>query len=149
MDQIDVLILSELLKDARQPFSKIAKKLGVATQTVIRRYNSMNKKQIICASIQLDTKKLGYVGVAYLFIKTSYGTKVTEIVNLLKQTPGIYLVSSSLGDFEAYAELLFKSFDDLSEKITAIKKYPGIQKISFALSTNDHSLLPPKFDLFT
>ncbi|WGM90327.1 MAG: AsnC family transcriptional regulator [Candidatus Bathyarchaeota archaeon] len=149
MDQIDVLILSELSKDARQPFSKIAKKIGVATQTVIRRYHSMKKKQIIYASIRVDTKKLGYVGVAYLFIKTSSGTRVSETVNLLRQTRGVYLVSSSLGDFEAYAELMFKSFNDLSEKITAIKKYPSIQKISFALSNNEHSLLPPKFDLFT
>ena len=74
--------------------------------------------------------------------------ETSKTVNQLKQTPGVFIVSSALGDYEAYAELMFKSFIDLSEKITAIKKNLNIQKISFALSTNEDSLLPPKFDLF-
>lgn len=147
MDQIDVLILSELMNDARQSFSKVAKKLGVATQTVIRRYAAMKNEQILYASIRVDTKKLGYVGVARLFVKTSSGSKASETVEKLRKTPGVFIVSSALGDFEVYAELLFKSFEDLSKKITIIKKYPNIQKISFALSKNENSLLPPKFDL--
>lgn len=148
MDQLDVLILSELLKNARQPFSKIAKKLGVATQTVIRRYNLMKKNQIVYASIRIDTKKLGYVGVAHLFIKTLSGTKTSGTINELKQTPGVFIVSTALGDYDAYAELMFKSFIDFSEKIKLIKKYKNIQKLSFALSTNEDPLLPPKFELF-
>ena len=148
MDQIDVLILSELQNDSRQPFSKLAKKLGVATQTVIRRYNSMKDKQIVYASIIIDTTKLGYVGVAHLFIKTLSGAKTSTTINQLKKTPGVSIASSALGDYEAYAELMFKSFSDLSKKINTIKKYPNIQKISFALSTNEDSLLPPKYDLF-
>lgn len=148
MDQLDVLILSELLKNARQPFSKLAKKLGVATQTVIRRYNLMKKNQIVYASIRIDTKKLGYVGVAHLFIKTLSGTKTSGTINELKQTPGVFIVSTALGDYDAYAELMFKSFIDFSEKIKLIKKYKNIQKLSFALSTNEDPLLPPKFELF-
>jgi len=147
MDQLDVLILSELLGNARQPFSKLAKKLGVATQTIIRRYNILKKNQIIYASIRIDTKKLGYVGVAHLFIKTSSGAKTSETVNQLKQTSGIFIVSSALGDYDAYAELMFKSFTDFSEKMNMIKKFPNIRKISFALSTNEDPLLPPKFEL--
>jgi len=148
MDQLDVLILSELLKNARQPFSKLAKKLDVATQTVIRRYNLMKKNQIVYASIRIDTKKLGYVGVAHLFIKTLSGTKTSGTINELKQTPGVFIVSTALGDYDAYAELMFKSFIDFSEKIKLIKKYKNIQKLSFALSTNEDPLLPPKFELF-
>jgi DNA-binding Lrp family transcriptional regulator len=148
LDQIDVLILSELLKDARQSFSKLAKKLGVAPQTVIRRYESLKKNQILYASIMIDTKKLGYVGVAHLFIKTLSGTKTSETISKLKQTPGVFIITNALGDYDVYAELMFKSFSDFSEKFSAIKKYPNIQKISFALSTNEDSLHPPKFDLF-
>jgi Lrp/AsnC family transcriptional regulator for asnA, asnC and gidA len=148
LDQLDVLILSELLKDARQPFSKLAKNLGVAPQTVIRRYESLRKNQIRYASIRIDTKKLGYVGVAHLFLKISSGTKTSEAINQLKQTAGVFIITNTLGDYDAYAEMMFKSFSDLSEKINLIKNFPNVQKISFALSTNDDSLLPPKFDLF-
>ena len=147
MDQLDVIILSELLKDARQPFSKLAKKLNVAPQTVIRRYESLKKNQIRYASIRIDSKKLGYVGVAHLFIKTLSGTKTSATINKLKHTAGVFIVTNALGDFDAYAEMMFKSFGDLSEKISLIKNLPNVQKIDFALSSNEESFIPPEFDL--
>ena len=136
MDQLDVLILSELLKDARQPFSRLAKKLNVAPQTVIRRYEFLRKNQIRYASIRIDTKKLGYVGVAHLFIKISSGTKTAATIDQLKHTAGVFIITNALGDYDAYAELMFKSFSDLSEKINIMKNFPNIKKISFALSAN-------------
>ena len=54
MDKLDYLIISELCKDARRSFMKIAEELGVTPYTVRKRYEKMRKKAV---SSLIETKK--------------------------------------------------------------------------------------------
>jgi DNA-binding Lrp family transcriptional regulator len=47
MDQLDIEIIEILQRDARIPFSKMAKNLKVGIDTILRRYNKLLKTGII------------------------------------------------------------------------------------------------------
>jgi len=44
MDQLDLAIIEKLTADARMSFRKIAKDLGVSPDTVINRYQTLQKE---------------------------------------------------------------------------------------------------------
>lgn len=133
MDQIDLRIINELVEDARIPFNLIAKKIGISSQTVKRRYDRLLEKYIRSCSISIDFTKLGFIGTADIFMDSEPGSDLTSVLKKLKETPGVFIVTRSLGAFEGYAVLLFKSFTDLSRKIEKIKKFPNLGRIEVLL----------------
>jgi Lrp/AsnC family transcriptional regulator for asnA, asnC and gidA len=136
MDKIDLQIIKELSQNARKSFRKIAKKIGVSTQTLIRRYNEMREKGIIeFCSITIDLDKIGYKGTAYLLIHHSSQSTLDGTIKELKNIPNVVIASKALGDFEVYAILLFKDIEDLYEKVVQIKNLLTVSKVevSFAI----------------
>jgi Lrp/AsnC family transcriptional regulator for asnA, asnC and gidA len=144
MDKIDLQIINELVDDARKPFREIAKKIGVSTQTVIKRYNEMKQKGTIqiCA-ISIDANKIGYEGVAYLLITGSPGTNLSDAMNRLKKTENIIIATKAIGDYEGYAVLVFKNAKDLYEKVHQIKLMPEMENIEVSFTTPVPFSIPP------
>lgn len=59
-----------LTKDARIPFSKIGRKIGVSTNTVNNRYNKLVENGTIQRTILVyDLKKCGFVGSVLMLVK--------------------------------------------------------------------------------
>jgi Lrp/AsnC family transcriptional regulator for asnA, asnC and gidA len=135
VDQVDMQIIAELKDDARKPFSKIAEKIGISTQTVIKRYNDMKEKGIIqLCSISINLQKIGYEGSAHLLITGSPGTNLSETMKKLRKTPNIILATKAIGDFEGYAVLIFKDINDLYERITQLKKEMNIENVKLSIA---------------
>ena len=135
MDEIDLQILRELDKDARTPFSTIAKKIEVNTQTVINRYNEMKKKGTIqfCA-ISIDLEEIGYNGSAHLLISSSPESNLSKTMEELKKISNMILVSKMIGDFEAYAVLPFKNVRNIYDTVVQIKMLPGVGNVDVSIS---------------
>ncbi|MHA1684386.1 MAG: Lrp/AsnC family transcriptional regulator [Promethearchaeota archaeon] len=100
MDNLDRNILSELQKDARIAFRKIAEKNGISIGTVHNRLKKMQKEGILKGFIPiLDHQQLGYTIIALIYIKVE-GGHLQEIkdelqsnypeINVIFQTSGIY-----------------------------------------------------------
>lgn len=144
MDDLDVKIISQLLDDSRQPFSRIAKRIGVSTQTVIKRYNELKEKGAIKkASAMVDIRKLGYEGVATLLITCSPGSNLPETIGQLKKTENVIVATEGIGDFEGYAMLAYKNVADLYERIHQIKRVPNIDNIDVSLTKKTFPAFPP------
>jgi Lrp/AsnC family transcriptional regulator for asnA, asnC and gidA len=145
MDKIDLQIIKELSEDARKPFIKIAKKIGVSTQTVIKRYNEMKAKGIIqlCA-ITIDLKKIGYKGAAHLLITHSPESRLSETMEQLKNIQNVVIASKAIGDFEGYAILVFKDVEDLYEKVLQIKGLSSISTVEVSFAIPGMQYFPPK-----
>jgi Transcriptional regulators len=61
IDKVDRTILAELQKNARRPFTDIAKSLGVASGTVHQRINKMTEAGLIVGSkLKVDYQALGF-----------------------------------------------------------------------------------------
>ena len=137
VDQIDLQIIKELTNDARKPFSQIAKKIGVSTQTIIKRYNEMKENgSIQHCSISINLQKIGYSGSAYLLITGAPESNLSEIIDQLSKTPNIIFATKTIGDFEGYAVLVFEDITNLYERILELKKSLKIEdmKVSIAVT---------------
>jgi Lrp/AsnC family transcriptional regulator for asnA, asnC and gidA len=147
MDEIDILILSELLEDARKPFSTIADNIGSSTQTVKRRYQTLKKKYIILSSISIDTSKLGFTGITYLLMNIVSGTDSLDLIEPLRKMPGIIVATRTVGEFECFAIMLFRDFNDFFEKIRVIQKIPNLKELEIAVTKNVHPQWPHNVDI--
>lgn len=110
MDKIDLKILYELDKDARQPLSQIAKKIKTSKQTVKYRFDRLKKEKILLGTYaMINEQKLG---------KTAYRTfikfgKITpelekELINFIKQQPKLFWLASFYGKWD----LVFQFLED-------------------------------------
>ena len=142
MDETDLLILSELLEDARKPFSTIADNIGSSTQTVKRRYHTLKKKYLLLSSISIDTSKLGFTGMADLLINAKSGTDLQDLLEPLKKMPGVIVVARTVGEFDCHCMMLVKDFHDFCDKIRTIQKLPNLAQLDLAIAENDQPQKP-------
>ena len=85
MDEIDREIIRILSKDARTPFSRIGKMLGIGTDTVFRRFKKLQQDDIIQGcSVVLDSRSCGFMCLIGFYAKTKPGA---SLLNAKSTTP--------------------------------------------------------------
>jgi DNA-binding Lrp family transcriptional regulator len=145
MDDLKEKIIEELYEDARKPFSKIAKTLGFSTQTIMRKYNEMKRDgTIVLSSMSLDIEKLGFLGTAHLHIKTKLGVNAKRTVETLRKTPNVMIATRTIGAYEAYAVLAFRSAEELYENVSRIKDLPDVLTLDMSFAMPGIRKFPPK-----
>jgi len=145
MDDLKEKIIQELYEDARKPFSKIAKTLGVSTQTVMRKYNEMKRDgTIVLSAMSLDIEKLGFLGTAHLHIKTKLGVSAKKTVETLRKTPNVMIATRTIGVYGAYAVLAFRSAEELYENVSRIKDLPDVLTLDASFAIPGIRKFPPK-----
>jgi len=133
MDEIDQKILSILANNGRMSFTKIAKKLGIATNTVIKRYKRLKKDTILYSAISLDLNKLGYVGMGVFLIKVENKNALSKVVDDLFQVPNVIVAIKSLGVIDAWAIAPFSNYKELFKLKQNISKIPSVAKIEILI----------------
>jgi DNA-binding Lrp family transcriptional regulator len=134
MDEIDLCILKELVKDGQMPLSTIAKKLGVSPETVRIRYGKMRKERTIThGSVTIDLSKLGYQGKVFLMIKNAPNHDKSKTINALKKIRNIFIISEIIGDFEIIAIAPVKDLNGLKTLVNRIKKLPSVNQVEVTL----------------
>lgn len=134
MDEIDLHIIRELTKDARTPFLRIAKKLGVSPETVRKRYGRMKEEGTIKhCSISIDLSKIGYQGKVFLMITNSPNHDKSKTIGALKKMRNIFVISEIIGDFEIMGIAPVKDMNSLKTLVNKIKKLPSVNKVEFTV----------------
>lgn len=144
MDEIDLQIVNELAENARKPFKKIAKKIGISISTITKRYSEMKRKGIIklCA-IKVDLKKIGYRGIAYILLTYSSRSDLSEVMENIKKVPNVIIASKAIGDYEGYAILAFEDIKDLYEKVLQIRRLPSVSNVEVSFTVDSMQNFPP------
>ncbi|MGO8805317.1 MAG: Lrp/AsnC family transcriptional regulator [Candidatus Bathyarchaeia archaeon] len=136
LEEIDVKILKELLKDGRKSFTTIAKECHISKDIVWKHYKDMKEVGIIVgATIQFNYLKFGYTGVARMMLSVE-SQYVTDVFERLKKIPGIvsFRLYNSTYNLAAIAEL--KSLRDLECVKELISKHNIINEINTCLWTD-------------
>jgi Lrp/AsnC family transcriptional regulator for asnA, asnC and gidA len=151
MDSLDKKIIQELTQDGRTPFQTIAKKLGVSTQTIIRRHDEMKANGTIALSaVRLNLQKMGYQGTVHVLIIMNPGANSSETVEQLRKTPNVIIATRTIGSYEAYAIIAFKDVDDLYKSIIRIRELPNVLTTDVSFGIPGIQFFPPetrKFNL--
>ncbi len=135
MDDLDIKILKELLKNARLSYRAIAGKVGVAIGTVISRIKRMEKDNLIIGySALLNHEKLGYQLTVITEITVSKG-KLVEVENEVAKLPNVCCVYDITGLTDAIVIAKFKDRKSLSNFTKSLLSLPYVER------TNTHVVL--------
>ena len=129
----DMKIVEDLINNARKPFTKIAKELGITEAAVRKRIKKLEKEGIIQGySAVVDPKKIGYEVTAFVGFdaEPEYYVRVVEKVKRLPQVRKLY---STTGDHMYMAECWFKDRNELEEFIKRLEEIPGITRVCPAI----------------
>jgi len=135
MDDVDRKILKELLKNSRQSFREIARKLNVAVGTVLSRVKNLEKEGIIKGySILIDHEKLGYGLTAIIEVTVAKG-KLLEVDEEIAKKPNVCAVYDTTGLTDAMIIAKFKTREELSKFTKSLLSNPYVER------TNTHLVL--------
>ena len=147
IDNIDRGILSELMINAKVPYTEIAKKLIVSAGTIHVRMKKMEEAGIVKNSrLHINYELLGFDLTAFLGIYLEKGSSYTDVIQKLNLIPEIVEAHYTTGVYSIFAKIRCKNTKHmrqiLNEKIQSIK---GIQRtetiISLEQSIDKHIIL--------
>ncbi len=102
LDLKDRKILAELDRDARQPFSHIARKVKISKELLHYRINRLEKLGVIESYYPIiDNSKLGLLTFrVYLRLQAITPSKRSEIINYLKQQKNVWALALLSGNWD-------------------------------------------------
>ena len=129
LDKIDVAIVKLLSKNARLSFRKIAEKLGISPNNVIKRYNELRKEILSFSSITVNLEKLGYIGTAVIYIKVSRKCSVNETFCQILQVPNLICAIKIFNHSDILVLVPFRALDDLDDLTEVFYNVHGVDEI--------------------
>ena len=147
IDNIDRGILSELMINAKVPYTEIANKLIVSAGTIHVRMKKMEEAGIVKNSrLHINYELLGFDLTAFLGIYLEKGSTYTDVIQKLNLIPEIVEAHYTTGVYSIFAKIRCKNTKHmrqiLNEEIQSIK---GIQRtetiISLEQSIDKHIIL--------
>ena len=139
IDSLDLKIIQTLQKDARTPFSDIAKMLGVSASVIQIRFNKMKDAGLILGTtLRLDIEKFD---VKYLI---SIGVRASELerkeviryMNNLTMSESKIFIWPTLGRFNITALIMSRNLLELGKIRQSIKEHPCIKEVCLSVNTS-------------
>ena len=139
IDQLDKDILSILMQDANESYTKIAKKLHVSGGTVHVRMSKLKEMGIVKgASLTIDYSKLGYDVSAFLGIYLDKSSLYEDVSRQLEEIPEIVSAHYTTGIYSIFAKIIVRDTKHLREVLhDKIQKIQGIQRTETFISLEE------------
>ncbi len=130
MDEKDKAILRILQKDARTPFARIARILGVSEATIYLRVKRLIKAGILRGyHADVDPAKAGLATQAFVFVKVS-PRRSRDAAEKVRGIPGIYEVYNVTGEYQLIAKVLARDREELARIVDRIGGIDGVSDIN-------------------
>jgi len=123
VDDIDFRIIELLTKDSRTSFRKIAREIGLSTETAKRRYQKLQKEADMQPTITVDYVKLGYEAMAYFNVRVASQGRLPAIIEEVAKIPDVTTIIKAIGAFDLLLIALVRSVKHafkIGEEIEAI-----------------------------
>jgi len=139
IDNLDIQILSILMKNATTPYTEIAKELIVSGGTIHVRMKKLEEMGVIKgASLEVDPQKLGYDITAFLGIFLEKGSQYNEAVRQLKTVKEIVELHYTTGSWSIFAKIVCHDTTHLREVLNEqIQSVKGIQRTETFISLEE------------
>jgi DNA-binding Lrp family transcriptional regulator len=130
IDDLDRRIVEKLTLNGRTSFTKIAKELGVSTDTIVKRYHKLKDNGVIKVSIQIDPQKIGYNSILDFNISFTTSEGMTNtVVDKLTKMPDIIIITKTSGDYDLHIAAMIRDLSQFFEMQDKITRICGITKI--------------------
>ena len=136
IDDLDLKIIRELQKDARQSYREIAEGLKVAEGTIYNRLHKLHEMGIIKRfMVDLDFSKLGYDLTAIIGLKVE-GGHLPEIEEKIAKKSNVSAVYDVTGEYDAIIVAKFRDRNSLNKFIKGILAMSNVKRTYTMLVLN-------------
>ena len=131
IDETDRKIVDLLIEDGRMPCAEIARRIGSASERVVRyRLDRLVAAGIIHIGAIPSPKSLGYNVVADVFLQVD-AASVLEVARKLTEYECISYVGCSMGESDISTQVVARDTDGVYRFVTeVIATIPGVRKTS-------------------
>lgn len=149
IDNVDLQILELLLKNAKKPYTEVAKQVYVSGGTVHVRMRKLEESGIVQGTtLQIDYAKLGYDITAFIGIFLSKSELYGEVIEKLRQIPEITSVHYTTGNYSMFAKMHCQDTKHLKNVLhDKIQKVEGITRTDTMISLEESINREPKLTL--
>lgn len=133
LDAVDLAIIKELTNDARKSFRTISRNVGVSTQSVIRRYERLQKDVLPYSSITVNLEKLGYFCTALFLVKTSPFVNCDEVLYELSKMPNMIIAIRLFGNDDAFIAFPISKCEQIFDLKKQIGSVSGVVELKLVI----------------
>jgi DNA-binding Lrp family transcriptional regulator len=146
-DDTDIRVIRNLQRDARTNFADIAKECNVSVDTIIKRFQRLEKHGVVKGTtILLDPRHLGLDCPASLEINVE-PSHAKEVIEQVRKQSGIVFCTQSIGKENVFAVIVLKSMRELNALIEKIKALQNVRDVKTSIWVDDILLCPENFEL--
>ena len=132
MDEKDMLILSELVKDARKTLSELAEMLDMSISSVHKRVKKLEKEGIIERYTTIVNPDMFDTVTAFLLISAENPEK---IFNNIKSIGDVVEAYKALGNFNMVVKVRSNDLDRIGEITSNISSMEGVMMVECIVTT--------------
>ena len=130
IDELDKQIVTKLTLNGRASFTKIAKEIGLSTDTVVKRYHRLREKGTIKVSVQINPNKIGYTSILDFNIAfTAPGGLSDTVVDSLAKIPDVIIITRTSGDYDLQLSAMIRDISQSFAMQDQIARICGVTKI--------------------
>jgi len=130
IDEVDLKILSKLVKDSRMSFSRLARELGISESTIYLRIKRLRELGVLKGfSAIVDLSRLGYEVEAFVKVKVGNQRSLLEVAEAIGKINGVVEVYEVSGDYPILIKVLARDNDELSRIIDTVMRVDGVNDV--------------------
>ena len=138
IDKLDKQILEYLVRDARKPFTEIAKELLVSPGTIHVRVKKMESLGVIkTTSVSVDYEKLGFGFIAYVGIFPDRSNSATSIIDALDKIPEVTVAHLATGKYGIFCKIRCRDAKHAKQVIFGINDIQGVENTETMISLDE------------
>ena len=139
IDKLDREILGILIKDAKIPYTDIAKRLIVSAGTIHVRMKRLERLGIVRgATLIIDPAKIGYDMTAFVGIYLIKGSVYRDVIKEMNKIPEIIEAYFTTGEYSVFAKVVCKNTEHLREVINdQLQPITGISRTETIISLGE------------
>ena len=129
----DLAIIEYLMKDARMPYTEIARRLGVTEAAIRKRVKKLEEEGIIRGYRAIvDVKRIGFKIVAEIGFDVE-PERYVKVIEIVKNMPEVKRMKSTTGDHMIMLECWFHDSDEMVEFVRKLENIEGVQRVCPAI----------------
>lgn len=139
IDNVDIRILEILMRNAKKPYTEVAKMIPVSGGTVHVRMRKLEEIGIVRGTtLLIDHTKLGYDITAFIGIYLSKSELYDEVIAALEEIPEITNVHYTTGNYSMFARMHCRDTQHLKDVLhDKIQRVNGIVRTDTMISLEE------------
>ncbi len=139
IDNTDLKILDVLVKDAKKPFTEVARQVFVSQGTVHVRMNKMMEAGIVeKTTLKINYAKLGFDITAFIGIYLEKSSLYEKVLEKLKAIPEITSIHYTTGNYSMFVKIHCRDTNHLKEVLHGkMQQVAGIDRTETMISLEE------------